>query len=448
MNLGMESETLEFKASTSERREACESIAAMINKRGYGTLYFGVLDNGETVGQIVTDSTMKEVTECVSNSLEPKVIPTYDVIPLENGKSLIKLTFSGSQTPYSSNGKFLIRAGTQNRKLTREELILLVRDAHYSLDWEKESSGKGIEELDEATMKRFYQEAVNCGRLEMGEYSKTALLSALGIYNGEVASNAAYALFGSQAGVSLKIACFATDAKITFTDLKMFKGNIYNLIEEAMNYIQTHIDWRVRIDSLARSEIPEIPLRALREMVINAFAHANYRFDPEIEINIHPGKITIFNPGNFPFGLSPLDYVKKDLQSIKRNPLILDVLFRCKDVEKTGTGFKRMNRLCEEAGVKWGYENFAFGFVFIFYRNKNKQTETVFVQRDDLSPYELNVLNEIKRNVKISQDELSEKLNKSKKTIQRLQNSLIEKGYLVRIGRNQYGYWEVLDKTV
>ncbi len=193
--------------------------------------------------------------------------------------------------------------------------------------------------------------------------------------------------------------------------------------------------------------LPEIPLRALREMVINAFAHANYRFDPEIEINIHPGKITIFNPGNFPFGLSPLDYVKKDLQSIKRNPLILDVLFRCKDVEKTGTGFKRMNRLCEEAGVKWGYENFAFGFVFIFYRNKNKQTETVFVQRDDLSPYELNVLNEIKRNVKISQDELSEKLNKSKKTIQRLQNSLIEKGYLVRIGRNQYGYWEVLDKT-
>ncbi len=51
MNLGMESEILNFKASTSERREACESIAAMINKRGYGTLYFGVLDNGGRLGK-------------------------------------------------------------------------------------------------------------------------------------------------------------------------------------------------------------------------------------------------------------------------------------------------------------------------------------------------------------------------------------------------------------
>ena len=28
--------------------------------------------------------------------------------------------------------------------------------------------------------------------------------------------------------VSLKVACYATDEKITFLDLKEFKGNIYN----------------------------------------------------------------------------------------------------------------------------------------------------------------------------------------------------------------------------
>ncbi len=63
---------------------------------------------------------MKEVTECVSNSLESKAIPTYDVIPLENGDKLVKLT--------------------------HEELILLVGDAHYSLDWEKQRACRSYSE--------------------------------------------------------------------------------------------------------------------------------------------------------------------------------------------------------------------------------------------------------------------------------------------------------------
>ena len=36
--------------------------------------------------------------------------------------------------------------------------------------------------------------------------------------------------------------------------------------------------------------------------------------------------------------------------------MILDVLYRCKDVEKSGNGFQRMNKMCSEVGVKWSYE--------------------------------------------------------------------------------------------
>lgn len=41
MNLGMESEILEFKKSTSELDKGIISLAAMLNKHGEGTLYFG-----------------------------------------------------------------------------------------------------------------------------------------------------------------------------------------------------------------------------------------------------------------------------------------------------------------------------------------------------------------------------------------------------------------------
>ena len=41
MNLGMETETIEYKKSTGEMREGMESIASILNKHGHGTLYFG-----------------------------------------------------------------------------------------------------------------------------------------------------------------------------------------------------------------------------------------------------------------------------------------------------------------------------------------------------------------------------------------------------------------------
>ena len=44
MKFGTESETLEFKESTSELHQAVESIAAILNKHESGKIYFGIDD--------------------------------------------------------------------------------------------------------------------------------------------------------------------------------------------------------------------------------------------------------------------------------------------------------------------------------------------------------------------------------------------------------------------
>ena len=49
MNLGIETEYIEFKQSTSQLGKALESMVAMLNKRGEGEVYFGVLDNGDVL---------------------------------------------------------------------------------------------------------------------------------------------------------------------------------------------------------------------------------------------------------------------------------------------------------------------------------------------------------------------------------------------------------------
>ena len=46
MIIGTESETVEFKQTTGEKKEAMESISAILNKHCRGTLYFGVDNSG------------------------------------------------------------------------------------------------------------------------------------------------------------------------------------------------------------------------------------------------------------------------------------------------------------------------------------------------------------------------------------------------------------------
>ena len=446
MNFGEESEILEFKESTSELHQAIESIGAILNKHGYGKVLFGVFNNGELKGQVISDSTIRNLSDSILRDIEPRIIPTVERIVYEN-KEIIEVSFYGNHRPYSAFGRFLIRVGTQNRHMTRNELIKLIKEEDYSNSWEKEKSSITIEDIDDDALKEYYGEAVNCGRVALYKYDKKQLLTILDLFHNGVMNNAANILFGKKANISLKLACFATDSKITFTDLKVIKGNIYNLIREGLTYILNHINWDIEI-GLVRKETPEIPLRAIREILINAFAHAIYNPTPEIEINIHPNKLTIFNPGSFPDGLTPNDFIEKDLSSIKRNPIILDVLYRCKDVEKSGTGFKRMNDSCSEMNISWSSENTAYGFYFTFNRKTNV---TAFVTPNitafsSLNKIEQEVFDLIENNPKITRKEIAIKINKTIRTVQRITDKLVDKKMLIRVGSNQYGYWEVIKK--
>lgn len=99
MNLGSESETVEFKKSTGEHKEALHAISAMLNKHGRGKLYFGVKDDGNVIGQDVSDAALRQVTSWVSDKIEPAVFPTVECLDADDGLHYIKVAFSGADMP-------------------------------------------------------------------------------------------------------------------------------------------------------------------------------------------------------------------------------------------------------------------------------------------------------------------------------------------------------------
>lgn len=95
MKFDLESETLEFKKSTSELKEACISIGAILNKHGVGTLYFGIKPDGTVIGQNVSESTLRDVSRAIYESIHPQIYPVIDKVALED-KAVIKVEFNGS----------------------------------------------------------------------------------------------------------------------------------------------------------------------------------------------------------------------------------------------------------------------------------------------------------------------------------------------------------------
>lgn len=439
MLIGSESETLEFKKTTGERNEACEAIAAILNKHCRGTLYFGVDDSGYVKGQQISDSTKKDISRVISDSIEPRIVPTIEVVTIE-GLSVIKVSFYGHNRPYSVNGRYLIRTGTENRRMSQDELKRLIKNDDYSSKWEEQLTDFTPDDLDDAALKDFFEAATASGRLAMKKYDKEKLLSAIDIIKDNRINNGGYALFGKDARIALKLASYATDNKVTFTDLKLVEGNIYNLVGTALEYVLARINWRSEIGSRKRKEIPEIPERAIREIIVNAFAHADYEILPEIEIGIHPGKIEIYNPGTFPDDLTPLDFISKNLPSYKRNRLILDVLFRSKDVEKSGTGFQRVNEMCRKQNVSWTYRKEAYGFFFEFIRTNVHINVQI---NDTLTEQEQVIFNLIQDNAEISKKEMALRLGRSERTVQRIISSLTDKDLIERVGSNKSGFWKI-----
>ena len=53
------------------------------------------------------------------------------------------------------------------------------------------------------------------------------------------------------------------------------------------------------------------------------------------------------------------------------------------------------------------------------------------------------ILDTISENLKITRLELSRKIDRSQRTVQRITNSLVDKGFIERISNNRFGYWEV-----
>lgn len=98
---------------------------------------------------------------------------------------------------------------------------------------------------------------------------------------------------------------------------------------------------------LQRQDKPAIPLRVIREALVNALMHRSYRSHSPVQIIRYANRLEIRNPG---FSLKSQDHLGEPGSQL-RNPKIAAALYDTRLAETKGSGIRVMRESMEQAGL-------------------------------------------------------------------------------------------------
>jgi ATP-dependent DNA helicase RecG len=471
VKIGKESEKLEFKKSTAELKEAVISISAMLNKHGSGELYFGVQNNGTPIGQMVGENTLRDISQAIANHLEPQIYPQISEVFIVD-KPCIHVEFTGDDIPYFAYGRVCVRVADEDKQMTPAELKDYIQRINVDKNpWDSDASENTPADINEVVLKDYLERANQAERISFPYISNEDMLTRLNLLKDGKLKNAATAFFLGIPLLEVQMATFATTERLNFNDIKRDAGSIPQMAEIAERYIRNTIRWRVVLDgSLKRKEIPEIPMDAIREAIINSFCHRDYQSSQNNIVAIFSNRIEIYNPGTFPKGLTPQDFIAGAEYSVKRNPLLAQLMYYVKDIESFGTGLKKIAEVCDAAEVKVEFQTRKMGFAVVFYRPDVSSfydvSDVVNDVVNDASDVENNVENDVVNDAsdvvngkvseiqikmlqimlskpRITAKQLSEAVGINTRNVQVHIQALKAKGLVERIGPAKGGYWSV-----
>jgi ATP-dependent DNA helicase RecG len=457
-----ESETVELKKSLAELKEGLVSIAAILNKHGAGELWFGVAPSGKPAGLDVTDKTLRDLSQAIAAHIEPKIYPQVSTQTVA-GKTCIHIRFDGQNAPYFAHGRAYMRVAGVDRQLSAAELETIIVDKNQNaLRWDTRALDKPWPDLEIKKVKSFAKRA-HLQWDTMGEDDEMRLQHSLTklelLQKGELC-NAARLFFANEP-IQLRCAVFGTTDTVTIIDRHDFDGDILELIEEAQKYILKNIHIGMRLEGLYRVDVPEISMDALREAIINAFCHRDWRDPDYVQVAIFKNRVEVRNPGKL-FGGLTIEDLHRGNVSKRRNPLIADLFRRIEMVESWGRGMT----LIHQNAPAVTFRQVAGLFIASFARpsfglNDEETTRKTTGTTENAKKTPQNPLKPLKTPQRHLKDvlltQLSEQPGLSMAALAELNQTSLDSirhhllalqssGLIRHIGPSRGGYWEMLDR--
>lgn len=122
-----------------------------------------------------------------------------------------------------------------------------------------------------------------------------------------------------------------------------YRQGFFSFYDDLWNLINLRNDKQHFQDGLFIWDIPTFNESAVREAILNAISHRDYRMGGSIFVRQFPRRLEIVSPGGFPPGITPENIL---WEQAPRNRRIAESLARCGLVERSGQGMNRIYEVC------------------------------------------------------------------------------------------------------
>jgi len=352
----LEGQDLDFKEW--ETRSLSAAVALVVEMAicmangGGGTVVFGV--NDKAVGRskailgVPHEVDVNRLKKAIYDSTDPKLTPVFQelVVPEGTGRLIVMQIYPGLPPYTDTKGRGKIRVGKDCQPLTgtlRRRVMVETGETDFTATpvqgrVETLVSAAAMERLREAARRENAPD-------DLLRKPDRDLLTTLGLIRNGRLLRAGVLLVGTVGAIREHFPGYV------WTHLRMASDTDYSDRADGYDAIPVALDRvldRIMADNpittvpqgLFHFEIRTYPEIALREALLNAFVHADYRIAGPILVKQFRERLEISNPGGLPGGITPDNILRHE--PVPRNPTLVDTLTRLRLVNRSNLGVRRM----------------------------------------------------------------------------------------------------------
>ena len=346
-----EGTTLEFKEAKQNFHfdKLLEYCVALANEGG-GKIIFGVTDRRPR--QIVGTAAFKEPgrTEAGLHDRLTHRIPVEELESPEGRVLIIHVPGRLPGTAWQINGRYLKRAGDDLAAMNDVELRTIFAEAGPDFTAET-CPGAALTSLSPDAIAVFRQRWAKRTRDDRKESwnDVETLTNAELIVDGQI-TYAALILFATRtalgrwlAQAELVFEYRSSEASGPAADREEYREGFFLWLDTIWNKINLRNDRQSYQDGLFRMELPTFDEITVREALLNAVAHRDYRLGGFVFVRQYAHRLEVVSPGGFPSGITAENILD---QQNPRNRRLAEALAKCGLIERAGQG---MNLIFETA---------------------------------------------------------------------------------------------------
>lgn len=425
-----------------------ETMIAFANADG-GTIFFGLDEQGRVADSMMDEAVQGHLVRALL-MCRPPVVTHWEQHEAPGGMVVALKIPRSPELHALADGRVLTRVGAENRPLGGEAIRHLAA-TKSSGDFESEPvEGATLVDLDKAVLDEYMRLWTERGhRLNAGGLQDHLVEMGAMIEDG-TPTVAGMLLFGKhpqtflpQSGLIfvkfLGKEARGRDGLAGYGRRIEIEGPVARMIERAWQVVNEEMRVEAVVNGLRREERSEYPRFAVREALVNAVCHRDYRLSGRrVEIRMYEDRLEVISPGGLP-GYITLDNIVEE--HFSRNPRLVTGLFQWGYIEELGLGIDRMiEEMLQYGHAAPNFEAKPYSFTVRLYNTLERAPDRRW--HSNMNERQMRAMTFLEQNGRITNRDYRQLCPDANPETLRLDLvDLVDKGLLLKIGDKKGTYY-------